>query len=62
MIQPRREENSVSRYLEIKNSTNSYFYEGNNKNQKVQNYTIITDFIVAINKKHIITMLLEKNI
>ena len=55
VIQPRREENSVSRYLEIKNSTNSYFYEGNNKNQKVQNYTIITDFIVAINKKHIIS-------
>ena len=55
VIHPRREENSVSRYLEIKNSTNSFFYEGNNENKKVQNYTIITDFIVAINKKSLIS-------
>ena len=57
VIQPRRQENSISRYLEIKNSTNSYFFEGKNENKKVQNYTIITDFIVAINKKNILSNL-----
>ena len=56
VIRPRREENSVSRYLEIKNSTNSYFFEENNENKNFQNYTIITDFIVAINKKNIISI------
>ena len=55
VIQPRRQENSVSRYLEIKNSTNSYFYEGKNENKKVQNYMIKTDFIVAIYKKNLIS-------
>ena len=56
IIKPRREEYSVSRYLEIKNSTNSYFFESEseNENKKTQNYTIITDFIVAIKTRNVI--------
>ena len=55
VIQPKRQENSISRFKEIKNSSNSFFYnKGNNRNKTVQNYTIETDFIVAIYKKNII--------
>ena len=50
---PFREVNSVSRYLEIKNSSYYYFYEERNETQNVQNYSIITNFISGINKKNI---------
>ena len=50
LIHPKRQENSVSRFIEIKNSTNSYFYETKNENKTEQNFTIMTDFIVAIKK------------
>ena len=48
----KREEDYISRYLEIKNSTQYYYVEGENETQKVQNFTILTDFIVTINKKN----------
>ena len=43
--------NSVQRYLEKKNAINYYEFNGVNETQEIQNYSIITDFIVAINKK-----------
>ena len=46
-----RKANYVSRYLENKKATNYYEFEGLNKTQEVQNYSIINDFIVALNKK-----------
>ena len=46
-----RKVNSVSRYLENKNAINYYEFEGINKTQEIQNYSIISDFIVTFNKK-----------
>ena len=46
-----RKVNSVSRYLEHKNAINYYEFEGRNETQETQNYSIISDFIVALNKK-----------
>ena len=51
VIERKIQENNVSRYLETKNATNCYNYDGINDTQKIQNNTIITDFIVALNKK-----------
>lgn len=46
-----RKVNYISRYLENKKATNYYEFEGLNETQKIQNYSIIDDFIVALNKK-----------
>ena len=46
-----RKVNSVSRYLEHKNAINYYEFEGRNETQETQNYSIISDFIVALSKK-----------
>ena len=46
-----RKVNYVSRYLENKNATNYYEFEGLNETQEIQNYSIINDFIVALNRK-----------
>ena len=46
-----RKVNSVSRYLEQKNAINYYEFEGRNETQETENYSIISDFIVALNKK-----------
>jgi len=51
VVQQKREENCVNRYFEIKNTSNNYYFEGENETQKAQNFNIITDFIVAVNKK-----------
>ena len=52
VIEKKREENYVSRYLETKNATNYYNYnQKNNETQNIQNNSILTDFIVALNKK-----------
>ena len=51
VVQQKREENCVYRYFEIKNTSNNYYFEGENETQKAQNFNIITDFIVAVNKK-----------
>ena len=48
MVQIRREENLVTRYLETKKASNIYYADNGTK---IQNYTIETDFIVALNKK-----------
>ena len=46
-----REENLVSRYSELKSSTNYYNYEGIEEGQKIQSHLVSTDFIVGLNKK-----------
>ena len=46
-----REVNLVSRYLEKKYSTNYYDLEGLEQNKSIQNNTILTDFVVGINKR-----------
>ena len=51
ILERKTQENFVSRYLETKNATNCYNYTGTNDTQTVQNNTIITDFIVGLNKK-----------
>ena len=51
VVQQKREENCVNRYFEIKNTSNNYYFEGENETQKAQKFNIITDFIVAVNKK-----------
>ena len=61
VVQPKRENYYVSRYLENKNSTNYYYYEGENETQKLQNFSIVTDFIVAINKKNKIDKIYDFN-
>ena len=62
VIEKKREENFVSRYLETKNSTNFYNYNReNNETQKGQNNTILTDFIVALNKKTRIDKIYDLN-
>ena len=48
VVQIKREENLVTRYLETKKASNIYYAD---KGTKIQNYTIETDFIVALNKK-----------
>ena len=48
VVQIKREENLVTRYLESKKASNIYYAD---KGTKIQNYTIETDFIVALNKK-----------
>lgn len=48
VVQIKRDENLVTRYLETKKATNIYYSD---KGSKIQNYTIETDFIVALNKK-----------
>lgn len=47
-----RKENYVSRYLETKNATYSYKVDDTNNSTKIINNTILTDFIVGINKKN----------
>ena len=51
IIEKIREENLVSRYSELKSSTNYYNYEGVEEGQKIQNHLVSTDFIVGLNKK-----------
>jgi hypothetical protein len=51
VVEQKRQENNVSRYLETKNATNIYNYDGINDTQNIVNNTILTDFIVALNKK-----------
>ena len=51
VVEQKRQENNVSRYLETKNATNIYNYDGINDTQNIINNTILTDFIVALNKK-----------
>ena len=51
VIVKKREANLVSRYLEKKYACNYYDLEGMDENQKVQNNSVITDFIVGLNKK-----------
>jgi hypothetical protein len=51
VIASNRKINYVSRYIENKEAINIYDFEGFNETQKVQNISIITDFIVALNKK-----------
>ncbi len=46
-----RKVNYVSRYLENKKATNIYKFEGFNETQEVKKYSIISDFIVVLNKK-----------
>ena len=46
-----REVNLVTRYLEKKYSTNYYDLEGLDQNKRIQNNTILTDFVVGINKR-----------
>ena len=46
-----RELNLISRYLEKKYSTNYYDLEGLDKNKRIQNNIISTDFVVGINKR-----------
>lgn len=46
-----RKVNYVSRYLENKKATNYYEFEGLNETQDIKNYSLISDFIVALNKK-----------
>lgn len=71
IINKNLEEKIVSRYLEIKNATN-YFYsqglnetyndtEGVNQTIKEETINILTDFIVAINKKEKISKILFGN-
>ena len=48
VVQMKRDENLVTRYLETKKASNIYYAD---KGTKIQNYTIETDFIVALNKK-----------
>jgi len=48
VVQIKRDENLVTRYLETKKASNIYYAD---KGTKIQNYTIETDFIVALNKK-----------
>ena len=45
-----REVNLVARYLEKKYSTNYYDLEGLDLSKRTQNNTILTDFVVGINK------------
>ena len=54
VVEPKREENYISRYLETKNATNYYIVDDMNVTQKIKNNTntILTDFIVCINKKN----------
>ena len=51
IIEKIREENLVSRYSELKSSTNYYNYEGVEEGQKIKNHLVSTDFIVGLNKK-----------
>ena len=46
-----REVNLVSRYLEKKYSSNYYDLEGLEQNKSIQNNTVLTDFVVGVNKK-----------
>ena len=46
-----REVNLVARYLEKKYSTNYYDLEGLDLSKRTQNNTILTDFVVGINKR-----------
>ena len=46
-----REVNLVSRYLEKKYSSNYYDLEGLDQNKSIQNNTVLTDFVVGVNKK-----------
>jgi len=48
VVQIKRDENLVTRYLETKKASNIYYAD---KGTKIQNYTIETDFIIALNKK-----------
>jgi len=48
VVQMKRDENLVTRYLETKKASNIHYAD---KGTKIQNYTIETDFIVALNKK-----------
>ena len=50
VVEQKRETNSVVRYLENKNAYNYYDIEGLSQEQKMQNISIFTDFIIAINK------------
>ena len=43
--------NLVARYLEKKYSTNYYDLEGLDLSKRTQNNTILTDFVVGINKR-----------
>ena len=60
VVVQKREANLVTRYLEKKNATNYYDLEGLNPNQKIQNISILTDFIIAINKKNKINKFFSK--
>ena len=46
-----REVNLVARYLEKKFASNYYDLEGLDQNKRIQNNTILTDFVVGINKR-----------
>ena len=51
VITQNRQENLVSRYLEQKTASNYYDMEGLDNDKRISNYTVLTDFIVGINKK-----------
>ena len=51
IVQIKREVNLVSRYLEVKKISNYYDVEGLSEKEKIKNDSIITDFVVGINKK-----------
>ena len=59
VVEKTREINLVTRYLEKKNASNYFDIEGLKQTERVKNLSIITDFIVAINKKNKINKILD---
>ena len=59
IIEQNRAENLVDEYKEKKMAYNFYDFEGLNENQRINNNTVITDFIVGINKKTKINSFLD---
>lgn len=51
IVEIKRDENLVMRYLEVKNVTNYYDIEGLSEVQKRKDDSLVTDLIVGINKK-----------
>ena len=59
IIEQNRAENLVAEYKEKKIAYNLYDFEGLNESQRINNNTVLTDFIVGINKKTKISSFLD---